>query len=232
MVFLNKLQTTENLRAVDPIITAAKLLREETQQYDFLLDDSFSASSNLVGSHETYQNKQPEMWMKFSNALIPNRKYYDGPQRKSDTIYQIAHATITKKKTPLHVFVAQSVHEASRSERVITILNCLGLSISYNEMMRIDTRLAKGKIMEAGNFRVPVGETTESCTIVQAAIDNFNHDGNTMSGKNGSHDTMFMSFQNNDVDKPPQGGCSSAMFQKTLRPQKMKERYSIYFLFS
>ena len=195
MVFLNKLQTTENLRAVDPIITAAKLLREETQQYDFLLDDSFSASSDLVGSHEIYQNKQPEMWKKFSNALIPNKKYYNGPQRKSDTIYQIAHATITKKKyMPLHVFVTQSVHEASRSERVITILNCLGLSISYNEMMRSDTRLAKGKIMEAGNFRVPVGETTESCTIVQAAIDNFNHDENPMSGKNGSHDTILMLF--------------------------------------
>ena len=97
---------------MDPIITVAKLLCEETQQYDFLLDDSFSTSNDLVGSHEIYQTKKPEMWKTFSNALIPNRKYYDGPQRKSDTIYQIAHATITKKKTPLHVFVAQSVHEA------------------------------------------------------------------------------------------------------------------------
>ena len=59
-----------------------------------------------------------------------NRKNYDGLQRKSDTIYQIVHVTITKKKTPLHVFVAQAVHEASRSKRVITILNRLGLSIS------------------------------------------------------------------------------------------------------
>ena len=98
--------------------------------------------------------------------------------------------------------------------------------------MRIDTRLAKRTIMEAGNFRVPVSETIESGTIVQGAMDNFDHDENTMSGKNGSHDTIFMLFQNNDVDKPPQDGCSSAMFQKTLRPQKMKERYSIYFLFS
>ena len=64
MVFSNKLQATdfiENLRAMDPIITAAKLLREGTQQYDFLLDDSFSASSDLVGSHEIYKIRQPEM---------------------------------------------------------------------------------------------------------------------------------------------------------------------------
>ena len=136
--------------------------------------------------------------------LLPNRKNYDGLQWKSDTIYQIVHATVTKKKAPLDVFVAQAVHEVSRSKRVITILNRLGLSISYYEMMRVDTRLPKRTIMEAENFRVPVSKTIESGTIVQGAMDNFDHDENTMSGKNGSHDTIFMLFQNSDVDKPPQ----------------------------
>ena len=136
--------------------------------------------------------------------MLPNRKYYGGLQRKSYTIYQIVHAAITKKKTPLHIFVAQAVHEASRSKRVTTILNRWGLLISYYEMMRIDTRLAKRTIIEAGNFRVPVGETIESGTIVQGAMDNFDHDKNTISGKNGSHDRILMLFQNNDVDKPPQ----------------------------
>ena len=207
MIFSNKLQTTdliENLRATDPVITAAKLLREETQQYDFLIDDSFSGSSDLVESREIYQNRQPEMWKKFFDVLLPRRKYYDGLQRKSDTIYQIVHATITKKETPLHVFVAQAVFEPLPSKRVITILNRLALSISYCEMMRIDTRLAKRTIMEAGNFRVPVGQTIESGTIIEGVMDNFDHDENTMSGKNGSHDTILTLFQKNDVDKPPQ----------------------------
>ena len=94
-------------------------------------------------------------------------------------------------------------------------------------MMRTDTRLAKRTIMEAGNFRVPVGETIESGTIVQGAMDNFDHDENTMPGKNGSHGTILMLFQNNDVDKPPQDIIRNV--QKTSRPQKMKERYIIYF---
>ena len=109
-------------------------MHEGTQQHDFLLDDSFIASSDSVASHEIYQNRQPEMWKKFFDALLPNRKYYDRLQRKPDTIYQIVHATITKKKKPLHVFVDQAVHEASRAKRVITILSRLGLSISYYEM--------------------------------------------------------------------------------------------------
>ena len=145
------------------------------------------------------------MWKKFFDALLPNRKYYDRLQRKPDTIYQIVHATITKKKKPLHIFADLAVHEASRTKRVITILSRLGLSISYYEMKWTDTRLAKRTIMKAGNFWVPIDETIESGTIFQgAAMDNFDHDENTMSGKNGSHETMLMLFQNNDVDKPPQ----------------------------
>ena len=35
-------------------------------------------------------------------------------------------------------------------------------------------------------------------------MDNFDHDENKMSEKNGSHDTRLMLFQNNDMDKPPQ----------------------------
>ena len=35
-------------------------------------------------------------------------------------------------------------------------------------------------------------------------MDNFDHDENKMSEKNGSHDTRLMFFQNNDVDKPSQ----------------------------
>ena len=144
------------------------------------------------------------MWKRFFDALLRNRKYYYGLQRKSDTTYQIVDATIAKKKTPLHIFVAQAIHEASRSKRVITIFNRLGLSISYYEMMKIDVRLAKRTTMEAGNFRVQVGETIESSTIVQGAMDNFDHDENTMSGKNGNHDTILMLLQNKDVDELPQ----------------------------
>ena len=35
-------------------------------------------------------------------------------------------------------------------------------------------------------------------------MDNFDHGENLISGKNGSHDTILMLFQNNDVDKRPQ----------------------------
>ena len=123
------------------------------------------------------------------------------------------HCCLTEKITmgynesliPLiKLFTPQSQRRKLLWMFLLLILNRLGLSTSYYEIMRIDTRLAKRTIMEAGNFRVPFSETIESGTIVQGAMDNFDHDENTMSGKNGSHDTILMLFQNSDVDKSPQ----------------------------
>ena len=104
----------------------------------------------------------------------------------------------------IKLFTSQSQRRKLLWMFLLLILNRLGLSTSYYEIMRIDTRLAKRTIMEAGNFRVPVSETIESGTIVQGAMDNFDDDENTMLGKNGSHDTILMLFQNSDVDKSPQ----------------------------
>ena len=74
-------------------------------------------------------------------------------------------------------------------------MNRLGLSISYDEMMRIDTRLAQRVMEEAVEFRVPVVRSIKPGVILRGAIDNFDHDVETLSGKDGSHDTILMLFQ-------------------------------------
>lgn len=57
---------------------------------------------------------------------------------------------IQKKKIPLHVLMAQAIHDASRSENVIMLINHFGLLISQDELMQIDTRLAQRVIQEGG----------------------------------------------------------------------------------
>ena len=52
----------------------------------------------------------------------------------------------------------------------------LGLSISYDEMMRIDTRLAEKVIQEASECRVTVGQSNKPRIILHGAMDNFDHD--------------------------------------------------------
>ena len=138
-MFFSRSVTTEDLveklRSNDLVTVCAKLLREEVENYNFHLDDSYNAAGNLITSYIAYREGQPLAWQKSFDSMFPKRKYHDGLQRKCDTVFQIMHALIQKKKTPLHVLRAQTIHDASRSEKVVKLMNRLGLSISYDEMM-------------------------------------------------------------------------------------------------
>ena len=51
-------------------------------------------------------------------------------------------------------------------------MNRLGLSISYDEMMRIDTRLAQRVKQEAAEFRVHADRSIKPGIILHGAMDN------------------------------------------------------------
>ena len=114
-------------------------------------------------------------------------------------MFQIMHTLIhnTRKKTPLHVAIAVTIHDTCRSKKLINIMNHLGICISY-DMERIDTALANCIITGAGEHRVPVAKSIKSSSVILGAMDNFDHDENSLSGIGGSHNTVLMLFQNTD----------------------------------
>ena len=95
-----------------------------------------------------------------------------------------------KKKTPLHIAISETIHNISKSKRLIQIMNKLGLSMSHEEMERADYGLTR-------NGRVPVSTSICSSNIIHGAMGNFDHEEDTNSGIKGSHDTVMVIFQNN-----------------------------------
>ena len=77
-------------------------------------------------------------------------------------------------------------------------MNRMGLCIGYDETEPIDVGLAQRIIDTAGDSRVPVSPSIVSSTMVQGAMDNFDHDENTKSRIGGSPDTILMLFQNTE----------------------------------
>ena len=71
-------------------------------------------------------------------------------------VYAVVH-NITKVP-PLHIFVTQTVHDLSRSKKLINMINQLGILINYSDMLEIDTFLATKLIEQAGHNRVPVSD--------------------------------------------------------------------------
>ena len=186
----------ETIRNSNPIKECAEVLKEECRGYDFGLDESFCNASDLKNSNE---RDRPKYWVQFLNILFPNRHESKSIKRKCDTIFQSVYYLIHngKKKTPMHVSIASAVHDLTRSKQLIRIFNCLGLGISYDELERIDCALARRTIDRAGNHRVPIPPSIKGNDVIHGAMDNFDHEENSKSGKGGSHDTILVLFENN-----------------------------------
>ena len=130
--------------------------------------------------------------------LCGQRSMSDEFDRKSYAIFQQIYYLVHNgtKKTPLHVSIAQSIHNECRSKKLIKIMNwLLGISISYDELERIDFTLANQLLNRLGEHRVPISNSIKK-GLLHGAMDNFDHIEDTKSGKGSSHDTILMVFQN------------------------------------
>ena len=188
----------ETLRSNDPVKICAEKLRKECTEFDFLLDSSFCHAEDVKNSFENYKNSHFESWEKFFNTFCPFRTRSLNIQRKTDSIFQIIFNLIHngRRKTPMHVALAEAIHETCKSKKLIRIMNHLGLCTSYDEVERIDTTLVQRTADMAGFHRVPVPPSIVSDNIVQGAMDSFDHNEKTDSGIGGSHYTILMLFQN------------------------------------
>ena len=74
------------------------------------------------------------------------------------------------------------------------MFNRLGLCIRYDDLEGVDIAFTQEIINFAGTNRVPVSKYINSSPIVHDAMDNFDHEENTLSGIGGSHDTILVLF--------------------------------------
>lgn len=105
------------------------------------------------------------------------------------------------KKTLLHTMIGEAIHEKCKSKTLITSLNHLGVSVSYNEVIRHHQSLAQYALKQSPNeVLIPSHFKTDSYTI--GAFDNFDHEESTLSSIGGSHDTVCVLFQDKPLDIP------------------------------
>ena len=186
----------EVVRKKDVIKDCAEILKKECKSFDFNLDDKFCDGDDLEHSTSRLADNFPEKWINFFTALF--NSFTNSVKRKSMVIFQIVYCIIHNggKKTPLHISMAQTIHEVCRSKQLIGIFNRLGISMSYDEVERHNYSLCMRTVEQAGTNHVPVPQSISPNVLVQGAVDNFDHEENTQSGIGGTHDTVMVLFQN------------------------------------
>ena len=197
------IETLRSSEKSGPQKCAMELLNE-CKNYEFGLDATYCTNEDVKISMDRYKSHRPQQWMQFMKYMFPNtiNTNTDEWLLKFDTLFQMIKYWLSsgRSKTPLHCSLTQTVHNLSRSRQLIDIMNRLNLAISYDSMKRMNTSAAQKMVEDTLPNRCPVSSMISEWHVVQGAMDNFDHAENTVSGKDSSHDTVLVIFQNQPID--------------------------------
>ena len=101
-----------------------------------------------------------------------------------------------QKKTPLTVMTGHTVYDKCKSRELITALNKIGVSTSYNEVLKNRKKLADYVLASSVNEGPPFPSHFSKDHFSICAFDNFDHaDRSSLSGTHSGNDTAIVMFQ-------------------------------------
>ncbi|KAJ8680646.1 hypothetical protein QAD02_016433 [Eretmocerus hayati] len=208
-------KVVERLQPENILKESGLLIREYLREVQFDLHDRFNDAADLQYSFEN--TAIPDEMMIFFSAVFHlsenvlrddkisrnEKKPFDSKILKIKSLFQIMVFILSngQERTPFQVMNGISIHATCKSKTLIDSFNHLGLSISYDEILRIKNRLAPYTIESNG-------EGFKSLFTV-LAFDNFYWIEWILSGLKSTHDTVIVAFQeaSGEIQRNP---CVSA----------------------
>ena len=126
----------EMLRSTDVVKACAEKLKKECEEFSFGLSDTYLDAHDIELSLKEYEENRPESWTIFFDTLFSYCKRSEHIKRKCDNMFQFVFNIVHngKEKTPMHISVAQTIHDTCRSKQLVPILNRMEYGISYSEL--------------------------------------------------------------------------------------------------
>ena len=124
---------------------------------------------------------------------------------RAESLFQTLFYVVNNgdKRAPLPIMLAHTVYEKCKSRELLTTLNHLGYSVSYQTNRRDRNKLAAYTLKKSANDKMPLPSHMNREEFIIAATDNFDHDDkSSLSGTKSNHDTVVVLFQNINPEKP------------------------------
>ncbi|KAL7290368.1 hypothetical protein TKK_0016061 [Trichogramma kaykai] len=172
-------------------------LKEEIDKCENIDMSAYICDDNIIDKFLT-NFTMPATWEYFLNCLLCNKnKMSENKLRRAKSIFMIFCYIIKGIRTPLHVALAQSIHHLTRSKHIINILTKLGYCISYDDLLELDESLTKNIIFnqKGDNVMSPVNIIKDSSLFLHGAMDNNDFLEETINGKNTTHVTTMVLYQ-------------------------------------
>ena len=184
----------------------AGILRSEMSSVAFN-SESYPSSGEI--SLSQYMQFVPTTLLNFLNWLCSKRAFECGTTVTESTpgensllpMVAICHNIIGLSRNiakPIPFCLAVQMHHKFGSKQLIEDLNSLGHAASYDELRRFLTSVAE-EDMKQGDTYIPRGigpfRADDLQTVVDAAIDNFDQNEDTLDGKSTTHCTAAVLYQ-------------------------------------
>ena len=135
-----------------------------------------------------------------------------------------------KKLTPKHVGLGMTLHQATRSEKLVDLFHAAGATICVNTVRRMDTSIANDillKFDENNNTYIPDGLVPyEPGRLILGSADNIDVNESTVSGQGTFHCTQWNAWQRGPP--PPRTPVQRLHGrEKTLRKETVEKLHDI-----
>ena len=104
------------------------------------------------------------------------------------------------REPPLPLFVGAYVHSKSRSKDMIDTLHKMGLSVTYDRVLRMSTDLANSAINHYESVGTVCPPVLRTGIFTSSAVDNIDHNPSSTSAQSSFHGTGISIFQHPDAD--------------------------------
>ena len=121
-------------------------------------------------------------------------------------------------RTPKHLGLSVTIHQATQSEDLVTFLNRHGHGVSYDEVRRVDTTWAETQTSEAD---IVIPSNMVPGRITRGAGDNFNRATESLDGKH--HDVVNMVLYQQDGEFDVQQVIRQGEFGPSSRNKTLKK---------
>ena len=166
-------ESLRNKSSNTDIILCTKTLQSNIKLFKFPLKESICDANDVATCQSNIA--VPDSWHIFMKHLWGERSNSDDFNRKSYVIFQLIYYFLHNKtkEIPLHVSIALGIHNECRSKILIIVLTRLDVSISYDELERIDFTLTNRLLKGLGEHRVPISNSINK-NLLHGAMDNSN----------------------------------------------------------
>ena len=170
-------------------------------------NDSYVSTSGFEIEH--FRRFVPDSLYDFI-CWTTNDDAYDNVRSSRDTtavsdadlrILAICHNIIAhcrNIRTTLTLGLGLQMHHDVDSKKLIDVLHHLGYTVSYDDVRRFVTSVAEDQLQQSEGVYVPRGiepVTEDTNTFVDAAIDNFDQNEETIDGKKSTHAMAMVLYQ-------------------------------------